>query len=455
MTRVATILIALVLAAPLMAQDDNEARFLEKSAKTKEAVADAHAKLGGWCAKRKLFVAARELLNHALELVPGHEKAMEGLGYRKKRVDGEEKWVLDERHVLPEVDGEQAPNQKENFAKEYPKLKREAAEEYVKLAEYATRLELPAYARVAYETAVSYDPLNEKALAGAGWVQDELGEWISPREARERDETGEALTGTPEPQTLDTLPDWTKNAFKAAPAIGTSYGKITIISSSADSREFGRFAWAASKLTAGVLGGDVDELRVVIAATEKEHKDYCATRHPGVPGMNLNKWVVAEKEVEVMLDDEDAKAGLERIVYAVTVFEVRRRAGEKRHTWFEVGFASNMTRRLLGRVTCAQFSGESSGPTEAGRWKRTLRQLVADGRAPSLPKAVVARDPDEHQAMLAHYFVRYLIQERSGALPGFCAAWKAEDDVENAFEQAYEQDSTALEVEFLAWFKRN
>lgn len=456
MTRFTIVLIALLLAVPLFAQDDNEAKFIEKSGKVGKAVSDAHVSLARWCFKRGLNAYGRKHCHLALKLVPEHEKAMKELGYKEKKIDGEKTWVLDEKREPPREDAEELrPGVVDEFTEERDKLHREAAEEYVKLAEYAVKLGLEAYARVTYETAVSYDPVNKKALLGAGWQQDELGDWISPREAREQEETGEALTGTPEPKTLDSLPQWTGNAFKANPAIGTRYGKITIIGSGADSREFGRFAWAASKLTAGLLGGEIEELRVVVAATEAEHKDYCTTRHPGVPGLMLSKWVVGEREVEVQLDVEDDKAGLERIVYAVTVFEIRRRAGESRHPWFEIGFASNMTRRLLGRVTTAQFSGEESGPTEAGRWKRTLKQLIAEDRAPELPKAVVSRDPNESQVMLIHYFVRYLTNERAGALPTLCAAWKAEDDVENALKQAYELDSAALETAFLTWFARN
>ena len=456
MIRCIAVLLVLLVAVPLLAQDDNEAKFLEKSAKVNDAVANAHVGLARWCFKRGLNVAGRKHCNLALKLVPEHSKAMKELGYKQKKVDGVETWVLDERREPPQEDAAELKAEVlDEFKEERDKLHEDAAKEYVKLAQYAEKLELEAYARVSYETAVSYDPLNEQALVGAGWVKDELDEWISPREAIEREETSEALTQTPEPEPVEDLPNWSKSAFKASPAIGTSYGEITIIASGADSREFARFAWAASKLTVGLLGGEVGELRVVVAANETEHKDYCATRHPGVPGLMLSMWVVGEKEVEVLLDSEDSKLGLERIVHAVTVFEIRRRCGESRHPWFESGFATNMTRRLLGRVTTAEFSGDESGPSEAGRWKRTLKQLIAEDRAPSLPKAVVSRDPDEHQVMLIHYFVRYLTQERAGALPTFCAAWKAEDDVENAMEQAWEADGAALESDFIAWFSVN
>ncbi|MBZ0137987.1 MAG: hypothetical protein K8I27_16645 [Planctomycetes bacterium] len=458
MTRLATIIV-LLLVAPILAQDApdaSEAKFIEQSGKVNRGVADAHVGLARWCFKQGLNVAGREQIDCALQLVPEHEKAMKELGYKRKKADGVETWVLDEKRAPPREDATPLkPGAIDAFADERDKMYGEAAAEYVKLGEYAAKLELPAYARVSYETAVRYDPLNEKALAGAGWVKDELDEWISPREARERDETSDALTSTPDPESVSDLPGWTSGAFKSAPAKGTAFGKITIIGSGDNHSEFGRFAWGASKLTAGLLGGEVDTLRVVVAGNEAEHQDYCATRHPGVPGLSQSKWVVGANEVEVVLDPKDDKLGLERAVYAVTVFEIRRRCGESRHPWFEIGFASNMTRRLLGRVTTAPFSGDASGPSESGRWKRTLRMLISDGRAPSLPKAVVSRDPDEQQVILVHYFVRYLVQERAGALPTFCAAWKVEDDAENALKQGWEADSATLEAAFLVWFDAN
>ncbi|MCA8914482.1 MAG: hypothetical protein KDB90_03650 [Planctomycetes bacterium] len=457
MTRVALMLILSVfVSASVLADDGDSAKFTERAAKTNEAVADAHVSLARWCFKRGMNTAGREQIDHALALVPEYEKAMKELGYKEKKVDGKATWVLDPKRAPPATDSDSiTADDREAYSAERDKLRREAAVEYVKLGRYAEKLELKTYARVAYDTAVKYDALNEDALLGAGWVKDDFDEWISPREAREREQTADALTGVPAPESLDELPGWTAQVFKAAAPIGLKYGPVTVIGSGSLQQQAGKYAHAASSLTASQLGGTLDEIRVVLSADEQEHRAYCETRQPGIPGITESRWILGDKEVEVLLDAKDEKLGLERVVYAVAVFEVRRRCGDTTHPWFEIGFASNLTRRLIGRVDAVDFSGEASGPTESGRWKRTFRMLLADGKQPALAKLVVARDPDEKQAMLAHFFVRYLCSERVAALPDFCAAFKAADDIELALRSAFDQDSTQLDKLFVEWFERN
>lgn len=443
----------LLFCAPLVAQDEVE--FVKDADKTARAVAKAHSTLASWSIKRKMYKAARELLNHTLELVPEHEGAMKELGYRQKKVDGEDKWVMDERFALPEADGESTPDQKATFTREYARLKRESAVEYVRLGRQAEKAGLATHARVAYEQAVKYDPSNEDALKGAGWEKDELGDWVSPHDVREQKETLTALSDAPPAEPTDELPDWTARVFKQSAAIGVKSGTVTVIGSSTTLPEAAKFANAASKLAATLLGGKADTLRVVLAANATEHADYCATRHPGVPGLVDSRWVIGEKEVEALLDAKDDRTGYERVVYAVAIFEVRRRCGETTHPWFEVGFASNLTRRLVGRVQTAEFSGEALGPSESGRWKRTLKMMVADGNAPKFDKLVVARDPDEAQVILAHFMVRYMCAERRAALPDYCAARKSAGTGEEALKTGFDNDTAELEKLFVDWFARN
>lgn len=460
MIRLLPILLALALTSGLMLADDSEAsanvkKFNDRSEKTNEGVADAHVSLACWCLKVGLNASAHDQLGRALKLVPEHSKAMKELGYRQKRVDGVETWVLDEKRNPPKTDADGIkPETREDFIEARDKLHREAAVEYVKLGELAQKLELPARARVAFGLAVKYDPLNEKALAGAGWVKDELDEWISPGEAAEREQTGNALTATPLSETMDELPDWTARAFTGATVGGQKFGTLEVITTGS-AGDYGKYAWAAAKLCSDVLGGGIQSLRIIIATTTTEHEGYCTTRHPGIPGLKGDSWVLGDKEVEVLIDPDEDKIGFERVVYAVAVFEVRRRCGETTHPWFEVGFASNLTRRLLGRVTTAEFSGDAEGPTESGRWKRTLRQLVYDESAPTLERLIVARDPDEHEVILAHFFTRYLCSERAAAVPSLCAALKSSDDDEEAFKAAFEQDAAQLNSLFIEWFERN
>jgi hypothetical protein len=435
--------------------EDAVEKFNDRAARTNEAVANAHVNLARWCFKVGLNVAGRDQLQRALKLVPEHTKAMKELGYKQKKKDGERVWVLDKRRAPPEKDAEGVKSEdREGFISAREKLKKDAAKEYVKLGEYAAKLELDARARVTFQVAVKYDPTNEDALKGAGWVKDELGMWISPGEAAEREETQKALTDTPLAKSIAKLPGWTDRVYGSGKATGSSYGKLEVIGSG-NLADAGRYAWAASKLCANLLGGSVNQLRVVVAADKSEHEKYCKTRQPGVPGLSESAWVMGDNEVEALLDPKDDKVGLERVVYAVSVIEVRRRCGETTHPWFEVAFASNMTRRLLGRVTTAEFSGEPEGPTESGRWKRTLRQLVYDESQPKLGEIIVARDPDEHEIIVAHFFVRYLCNVRAGALADFCAALKSSDDDEEAFKSAFEQDANKLNELFVEWFGRN
>jgi hypothetical protein len=453
MIRVAAMLLVLLVAAPLPADSAaDEAKFIERAEKTAGAVADSHVNIARWCFKQGMNVAGREQLKQALALAPGHEKAMRELGYKRKKAGDE--WVLDERLAPPETDGDVTPTARATYIKEREKLHREAAVEYIKLAGQAEKDGLSTHARASYERAVMYDPLNEDALKGAGWVKDELGEWVSPQDAREQAENEAALADAPVAQPLEELPEWTARAFKKS-ATGTICGNITVIGSGASLGGAAKFAFAASKLSATLLGGKAEALRVVLAADKGEHADYCATRHPGVPGLVESRWVVGESEVEALLDAEDDRVGNERVVYAVAIFEVRRRCGEATHPWFEVGFASNLTRRLLGRVTTAEFSGDAAGPTESGRWKRTLRMMVHDGTAPKFDKLVVTRDPNESQVILAHFVVRYLCAERRGALPDFCAAMKSADSDEEAVKTGYGNEAAELATLFLEWFARN
>ncbi|MCA8918248.1 MAG: hypothetical protein KDB32_04155 [Planctomycetes bacterium] len=455
-----SILVLLTLTSGFVIADEAESaeaiqKFNERAEKTNEGVADAHVSLARWCLKVGLNAGAHDQLARALKLVPEHKKAMKELGYRQKKVDGVEQWVRDEKRAPPETDAEGIePKTREEFTEARDKLHREAAEEYVKLGEYAQKLELPARARAAFELAVKYDPLNEEALAGAGWVKDELDEWISPREAAEREQTAKALSSTPLSETMEELPDWTSRAFPGGTVGGQKFGKLEVITT-VSAGDFGKYAWATAQLCSEILGGNIQDLRVVVANGRKEHEGYCTTRHPGIPGLKDDYWVLGDKEVEVVTDAEDDNIGFERIVYSVAIFEIRRRCGDTTHPWFEVGFASNLTRRLLGRVTTAEFSGEAEGPSESGRWKRTLRQLVYDESAPKLERLIVDRDPDEHEVIFAHFFIRYLCIERAAAVPAFCAAMKSSDDDEEAFKSAFEQDAEELNALFVDWFERN
>lgn len=454
-------LLLCVIAAATAAQDaaePNEAaeqKFLERAAKVKEACADKHVELAKLFRKNGANLWAKVELEAAVGLVPNHEKAMKELGYKQKRVDGVEQWVLDEDRAFPTEDAPGlSAKTREALRAEQEKAYQGIAAEFVKLAGVARKSELAVHARVCCEIAVRYDPLNKAALEGAGWV-NEGGVWLSPAEVAERAETVASLAEVPQGEQMQSLPEWCPTIFGEGKAFGYTFGKVSVIGSGSDHASMGRYAHAAFSLCADLLGSREGELRLLLTANKDEHDRYCDTRHPGIEGLKANDFVVGDREVAVRVPTNDSELGFERVVYAVALFECRKRCGEGQHPWFERGIASNLTRRLTGRVGITEHARDRTGPAEHGRWKRTLRMKVGAGEALEFGKLVVARDPDEAQIMLAHFMTRYLCMQRKAALPGYCAALLAGEDAESALKHGFEQDSAALEAAFAAWFARN
>ncbi|MBX3459021.1 MAG: hypothetical protein KF696_03515 [Planctomycetes bacterium] len=450
-SRHAVFVVALLAFATIAHADASpeEAEFLKQAEKTRTAVASAHVALAKSARKAGLNVAARAELDAALELAPEFKDAMEELGYRRKKVDGEDKWVADERRALPEKDAESAtPAARKKHADARDKMRREAAIEFVKLGKTGQRLALAPHARAAFEVALRYDPANEEALTGAGWAKVD-GVWLSPAEQREADATRKALeVGT---KALDQLPDWSARVFQQG-AWGLTGGGVELLGTGAMHEALTKHAAAVLSLSGRLLGGDAT-LRVVACASRDDFRRYCEVRHPGAPGLADGWMVVAGTEIGVLITDQREES-LERVAYAAALSQVRKRCGEARFTWFEVGYAATMAHRLTGRVSCIEFSGEPTGPKEHGRFKRQLRQQLEAGSAPELEYVVADRDPDESRAIVAYFFVKYLCREKAAGLPPFCAAFKAEGDSEAALRLAYDSDVAALERSFLDWFGR-
>lgn len=432
-----------------------ESKFAEKAAKTNGAIADALAKLGADCLKQGLNLAAIEHLNQALEYEPGHERAHKSLGHEKKKVEGEVKWEPDPKKAPPAQDAQGLkPEVRVEYRKARDKLYAEAAKELVLLGQAALKLGLEPHAKATFEVALRYNALNEDALKGAGWVK-EAGDWVSPHEVLEREAARKALENPPDSKELEILPEWATGLGDAAnPVTGSIAGNLTILASGGLHADYLRYAAAVRQLAARALGGESAAVTLFVARNRKQQQAYAATRHPANPGLAADAWCVEIGECAVEADEKDDKLSLERVVLAVATHEVRARCGEPNHPWFELGYATNLTRRLCGSVSQAPFSGKAGGPSEVGRWKRTLLMQVAEESQPRLEKLLAARDPDESQVIVAHFFTRYLLHERAGALEPFCAAVKAGDSMEDALKSGAQTEVPRLEQGFLGWLQR-
>jgi hypothetical protein len=449
-TAILGLLVLLLLSPAVLA--DAEADFAVAAEKTRRAVARDHVQLAKQARRVGMNVAARAELDAALELVPKYAPAMEELGYRRKRVEGEETWVLDEAKALPQADAESVSDgDRRQYASHRATMCAEAAQEFVKLAREAAKLKLESHARAVSEVALRYDPGNVDALKGAGWAQVD-GKWISPGEQAERQATSEALNAVPEIKAVDTLPEWTSRVF-AEGVWAVQAGNVTVIGTGRRHKEAARLAHATISLATGLLGGEAGDLRVVLCPSEGEFHKYCNVRHPGIPGLLDETFVIEKTEIAVRIPDETALAD-ERVVYASARSQVLRRCEKARHPWFSVGFSTNLSQRLASGVRCAEFAGESTGDNDQARWRTELRNLIDSGKAPSVTDVVVARNPGEREIMLAHFFAQYLCRERPAGLPAFCAGIKVDGDDEGALKQAYGEESGAIGRQFLDWFTR-
>ncbi len=454
------LLTALLAVAGRAQSTDAETRFNEKAAKTNGAIADSFVKLGLNCLKWGLNTAARQHLQQALEHEPENEKARKGLGFEKKKIEGKPQWVLDPKKAPPADDAKSVTEDvRKDYRKERDRVLAQAAKDLVALGQYATKQGLESHARATCDVARRYDPLNEDALKGAGWVKDASGQWQSPMEVSERDQARKALAEPPKAQDMAQVPGWTADLGTAqGPVSGIQADKLVILGSGGFHATALKYAAATQAMAAAALGGQVPGLTLFVAQDQKQHAAFCQARHPGTPGLDQDNWVVATGEVEVLRDGKEDAADpvttAQRIVLAVAIHEVRARCGETTHPWFEVGVASNLARRLVEQISQTPFAGDPAGPVESGRWKRTLLMQIADGTAPALEKLLVARDPDESQAILAHFFTRYLLHEHPKALEAFCAAIKGGAETEAALSASTLLEPAQLETQFHGWVQQ-
>ena len=437
--------------AAIAQEQDALAKFDKRATRVRAAIADSHVRLGKSCIKRGMYDYAREQLSLALERVPGHEKAMKARGFKRK----DKRWVQDLKRVLPAADRDSVtPEHRKDYRASRDALNEASAAELVKLAAYAGRLDLPKMATMTCAVAVRYDPLNVKALKGAGWKKNPQGDWISPQEQAEKAATLAALKGAPEPREMTKLPAW---ARKLGPAEGegrirgVTAGGVTVIGSGLLHEEAHKYAHAARVLSQSLLSSRKGDLTIVLLQEAKAHKAYVKARYPDLPGLADGDYCIMEDEIEIKRGD-DQLADLERVVYCVALNELRRRIGDTEQGWIEQGFATTMTRRLMHRVQSAEHRGEAAGPALPGRWKRTLRMQVSAGNQPKLADVLAARDPDEGQVIYSHFFLRWLCAERAGGLVDLCDAIKGGGGGDDALKAAYDEPVEELEKAFLQWF---
>ncbi|MCC6465353.1 MAG: hypothetical protein IT463_08460, partial [Planctomycetes bacterium] len=258
-----------VMGAAALAQDDAEAKFLDRARRVNEAVAATLAKLGASCLKDGLNVAARRHLEQALEHDPACEKALRSLGFREKKTAQGTQWELDAERAPPAKDAEGIkPAVRAKYRKERDDTCLAIAKELTSLGDAARREGLTEHAVAACDAALRYCPLHEPALKGAGWSKNEQGDWVSPRETREQQATQQALVAVVEHEELAEFPEWTSARGPGegdGRVCGVRAGGISVLGTGGLLAQVLKQALAARSLSLGLLGGDGADLRVVVA----------------------------------------------------------------------------------------------------------------------------------------------------------------------------------------------
>ncbi|MHC4840366.1 MAG: hypothetical protein ACYTDT_05310 [Planctomycetota bacterium] len=443
--------IAFLSAVSLIVAQSSELKqtFDSKLQKVNSAVALSHYKLAKDCFRLGLNIYGYAEAELAFECVPDHEKTQKLLGYKLK--DG--KWVLLAKKAPPKADSDKASDaSRKSVQKSRDRQRVDAAKEYVKLAKWANKQSLATRAKVLFTRAAGYDPLNETALTGAGWQKDEHGNWQRPAVVAELAELKELTDGLPTSSPLEQLPEDFDGLAQGID--GQTIGGIQIIRTSDAQKDAGQKVWLLSEIATKNFGTSNHRRRLVLVFNKAEHKKYVALRFPDSPGLAEDDYIVGNSEVEVLCSPEDKAIELERAVYAFAIREIHERAGEGKCHWLAVGFASNMTRRLLSSIQTAEHEGVAEGPAEVGRWKRTLKQKLANAKSIDLDSILAADILTETELIYAHYFTRWLMQEKSDGLASLVAALSGDAVGEEALEQAFGEAWEELEKRFIRWVRK-
>lgn len=426
-----------------MAEDSAESEFIKKLDKTNRAIADSHYKLAKGCFKLGLNVSGYAESKLAFACVPDHEKTRKLLGFKFK----DSKWQIQPKKAPSKKDSKRATQKsREAYIKDRDKQRKEAAREYVKLATWTAKNDLPTHARVLFEKAAKFDPLNEKALAGAGWEKDKDGLWIKPAQVFEQAELQELLKKVPKAKPIETPPAWLS---KLADVVGSEkLSDVKLFRTEHGVPAAGKNLWLTARLAENYFGKSKHNKQAILVFNKAEHEKYVSLRCPETPGFKEDDYIIADDEIEVHCSAKGEPIDLERAVYAFALREVQARIGENTPTWLEVGFASNITRRLLGSVQTAEHDGIAEGPAQSGRWKRTIKQTI-DGF--ELGVILAADTLTESELIQAHFFTRWLMQKHRTVLSPLTKALSSKADSESALEQALDEPLPTLQEQFIDW----
>lgn len=374
---------------------DPKTEYPRKVSDLRKKVAKGTYDVATYAFDKKCFMMANQQMERVLALDPDHEGAHKKLGHKKK--DG--KW---ERDPSIKVKGtNEAPSDvvdqvKETVEKKLGDLGKKSAGDFVSLAEWCLKNDLPDEARAHFTEALDFDANNEKARKALGFTK-QGDHWVAGGEKKARQSAAEALKKAPEgdevkeasaveQQTRLKLHKRRSEHFflqghfpqetvkKHVRLAETTYVQFLQILEVSDDRLSGEY-------TIVHLASQADHERYIDAFGEgtEEYRKFLKTCSGYIQPGECENWQNGDDQSE-----EDAT------VHDAAHMLFGRMGGWNQKPWLYEGMAYYFSALILGtaRTHCVGSErvqgGGGFGGMDTGGWKAEIRDQVAGGSDPDI-----------------------------------------------------------------------
>jgi hypothetical protein len=484
----------LLLPVALAVRAEVPALAVSQAHELKQWLAGELASAGRRAAGARMFGRATRLYRGALVLVPGHEDAMTGLGYRRMvdRQSREARWVpgrmIAERDDL---EGDRALRAEQGYLPELRELCTEAVRRWDEVAP-ALRAESRPAERAFWRALVDSLPGDleeaEPARLRLGHVRNEEGNWRPAytlkwrelgRAAWEKSGQGEAEEGQDEDEarlgvplyrragTLVRMRSAHSDAFAAhAHQVAEAATRVAMAALDIEGAPFGRAAGQARRFEYTIFHGE-DQRRIY-------HKwaELYAGGWDGRSGAQWGRGVLSYGAMARRSDTESDSHNDDAVANTMGYAVLCHRQGDLRREAVMLGFAYLVSGALLDTTILTRYGGKVTGRTgreeaDTARLSETLEK--PDGlRARAL---ALARDPGHalhfssgrlcglitsqitaDDAALALTLVEFLLHEhREGALRWFSRLADREIGFGEELEAAFGMKAAELDAGWRQW----
>lgn len=456
------ILACLVLALPLLAEDDPKVSFQKRWDGLLKKDAQERMARGDHAAEKKLFRLARQEYQDALLGDPDNAKSRKFLGYVKFAGA----WTRDRKVVVKTAD-DAAANQWEALIKafraKFDSRGRALSADFVRVGDWCRSVELAEEADRAYRRAVAWDGTNADARKWLGHEKE--GEnWLSKAALAERNALRERVAAAPKGE------PWDPPETRLEKAVGVKMTKLL-------SDHFEAYAaYDADQLSKAIQVGEVayaecvkrlglpEEARILpgritlaIVDTAAQHAA-CVDLFFSDPREREQLKGLGGTVGRGMIEHRGTANVGQRVAHNAAHVVVRESCGEMKKVWLAEALANLVTAELFDKseIYCVgrAMSGTRAGGwtfDDATTWRPTMRRWVETGDVPSTLEVMGI---ENHAALTGELGLKgwsildFLSHERAANMKAYVDELKGGSAPEAALSNALGWDAEALDV---AW----